>query len=767
MKKHESIQQKPQGSNSHVAYQVLCSRLSVDELSFTIKVQKLYISWGENSLLEIPAGQAWLPATPIYPVPMQLKDHPLLFYTLVAAVDSYILRQELSKSTHIVVSDIVKTLVKVFEYIWLRGYYSVSKVPEVEWSRLAGLLVKGGWVLALEVDSRASAALKDIKDPNLYLTPSHVRGGSPSLRRSFLELIGTNVAGRELVSVRCAVLRATSNFVGGTSIEEGTSLASGMSSTMLLQTLRSINLLADLSKPFGTDFLPINDPYKYSMKNGRAIGRTQNLTPESAAALLSYAFFWIYEAGPVLADLVEELAVKMTLLYDDDIEDEYAGDLNKDANICAFRAGKRGLFLAESNYRIALEALLSQKIESYSLRKSRDGHTSIFCMLSSLFSACFVVISLMNARRKDEVLGGAVGIYANCAKVLDLDLKIYECEFYVEKSIKDYVPFYINSVSFRAVELLERISAVAWGWGNFINKGGLPSGRDAKLFCYPDLISGRIYRYSFGADVHNGPAREFVSAALGDEYKDMRIASHMMRRGYGQIYLYRYEDANLVALAQKYEHSSLDTTIGYVTNGFEVNVSNDAAAVWRGLSAAQVSARAEHAAYVMQELKEAGEEKIFSFVRDVVTGAKNFGGGFSRLVERLYRMLSTRIDYSSLDEERTVEVLGKSLLARGHAPHPYPHATCMAGMSRKSAACSEEGRLARERASAVVCSGCAYSVVMDAHLQNMRREEMRLTTAADDGKPGIKQQHAEAALQNLRRVIFLQERRLGIENEPK
>ncbi|RYH53694.1 MAG: hypothetical protein EON54_13505, partial [Alcaligenaceae bacterium] len=172
MKITETIQQECLGS-SPPYYQVLCARLAVDESKSIIKVRKTHPRWDGQQWIEIHVGQAWLPATPLHPIPSRLSDHPALFFTIVAAVDSHLIRQPLSKSTHAIAGDIVKTLVKTFEYIWVRGYYSVSKVPEVEWRRLAALLAEGGWFLALEIDARIARITSSVEDPKVYLRAGH------------------------------------------------------------------------------------------------------------------------------------------------------------------------------------------------------------------------------------------------------------------------------------------------------------------------------------------------------------------------------------------------------------------------------------------------------------------------------------------------------------------------------------------------------------------------------------------------------------------
>ena len=93
-------------------------------------------------------------------------------------------------------------------------------------------------------------------------------------------------------------------------------------------------------------------------------------------------------------------------------------------------------------------------------------------------------------------------------------------------------------------------------------------------------------------------------------------------------------------------------------------------------------------------------------------------------------------------------------------PHPYPHATCMAGQARLGAACAKNGALAREMAGPVVCGGCKYSNITFEHIMFMEEEVERLSADSHHSPDTLRGAQLTKEVMNVRRIIILQKTRL-------
>lgn len=749
-------------------YRLMSGALALDSSRWILSMKKRHSRKNKSPWHIIDIGGAWLPPSPVNPKSIQLRERPDLCWMIVATIDGYLVRQKTSKSGHIVASDIARYLCKLCEYAWLQGFYRPQDMPKEAWEPLRQSLVVGGWVQALQVERRTLDLLR--QEPQLakiHLRPRHDTSKGLCVRTEFLERLGTNIAGRELAWVRTLLVQALSHSRNA-EVGEVPSFQflpkQPASQTMLLQILRYLNMLADVDPPVGLAYLPTADANAYAMKHGRPGGRTENISPQVGAELMKNAFKWIFDIGPAVVDLVEITAVQLAPVYGKEFALSYAGDPNSEANLRACRSaiGRRLQACLPECKRV--EALIGKKITSYTRLTPRPQETSLYAVLNQLYTACFIVLAAMNARRRDEVSHEAIGLHMNCIRWIDEELKLVQGEFYIEKTIKDYDWFYINEVSLAALEILRSISAVAWNWLEYANGEPTPTDRDMKLFCYPAFASphkGKVIWFDFNANPR-GMANEFLTIALGELRIDFVIAPHMFRRLYGLIYHYRYEDATLVGLARKYRHFDITSVLRYVTNGIETRVGSHAMAMWSS-PAGTVGRQEQEQKMIWNEVNAVGIEKLFAFVEDVVSGVTQFGGGFARLVSRFHRKLSGHIDYKELDQARKAKTLAKVFKARGHMPQPYRHATCMAGENRKSSACSENGHLARENASPVVCTGCPYSVVKAPHVRAMEADAEVLKTQVEGAKGPLATASAEREWKNLVRVIQLNKQRLGSE----
>jgi hypothetical protein len=669
------------------------------------------------------------------------------------------------------VAALAKYLIKLIEYAWLRGFYRLQDMPAPAWVELRDKLVSGGFVAALNIEERTVRLLQQVSAED-FLYEAHGTGKTcvESVRSVFLEQLGTNISSRELEWIRNLLVQARVDRAlakSGDLSRYARKDAQAMSVTTLLRCLRAFNQLAEVEPPFGLTYLPIEDADAFARKRGRRGGRTPNITPEVAAKLLKSAFEWVYDYGPAMVRLIEEVAVLLAYYFAPEFEQIYQEDPKAKQNYAAYKSQIRAKILSLASTRKEVEGLLGVRITTYVNKETRGDETSLYALLNKLYSACFLVLAIMNARRKDEISSRVIGLHMHSLAVFDEELGLAECEFYVEKTIMNYENFFINDVSRRALEHLESIAVITWGWADHVSKAKIPEGRDEKLFCYPAFAAahkGVAVWYDFNQNP-NGMAKQFLEDSLGPLFEKFSVAPHMFRRLYGIIYHYRFEDATLVALAQKYRHLDVTSVLRYVTNGLELAADQHPLSLWgTGKPRDQKIAEIQS---IGKEIGAVGEEKVREFVDAVVHGVKSYGGQFARLVGRFHRHLSGHVDYSGLDSEQKADRLAKTLLARGHLPEPFRDVTCMAGRNRPRAACAKDGRLAQERAGAVVCTGCPYSLIVAAHLDAMEKDAASMKARIVGERGTHAAALAERELINLNRVITLNRVRLGIHNGQK
>lgn len=750
--------------------QITSKQLRFDPATCNATVRKKYFRREESPWYPISIGDAWLPASPVNPLPIRLRERPELCRTVFATLETVLRKRGMNKSTHLVVADVAGCLIKLIEYAWLRGFYQLQDMPAAAWVEFRKKLVSGGFVAALDIEGRTARLLRDVQ-ANAFLKVRHDSDkAAVGIRTEFLERLGTNIAGNELRWPRQLLVQARDNEELGRSGDLSRYTrkpAQTMSVAGLNQCLATFNQLAEVDAPYGLTYVPTEDFVAFARKHGRQGGRTPNVTPEVAAALLKSAFEWVYDYGPPVVHLIEEISLQLACYVSPEVKRIFLGDPDAERNYLRYKFSIRKKVLSNSSARKEVESLLELRITSYCKKESRGDEISLYGLLNKLFSACFVVIATMNARRKDELSHKVIGLHMRSLAIFDEQLGLAECEFYIEKTIKDYEKFFINDASRRALELLESIAVVTWGWAEYVLRVPMPEGRDEKIFCYPAFAAenNRVaVWYNFNQNP-NGMARQFLVDALGPLFEQYSVAPHMFRRLYGLIYHYRFEDGTLVALAQKYVHLDVTSVLRYVTNGLELDADQHPLSLW-GTGKLREPKIVEIES-IGKEIAAVGEEKLRELVGAVVEGVDSFAGQFARLVGRFHRRLSGLVEYSGLDSEERADRLAKTLLARGHHPEPFRDVTCMAGRSRPGAACATDGRLAQERAGAVVCTGCPYSLIVAAHLDAMEQDAalLKLRSEVEHGTHAAAL--AERELVNLNRVITLNRARLGLQSGQK
>jgi hypothetical protein len=698
----------------------------------------------------------FLPPNAFQPAPVSLSDAPQQSKLLFSFLSVYASRlpPEGSNTTHTHLSQAFRSMVKHFEYMWQNGIYDLKDWDEVAATELAKKLGEGGWTQALNIDERTRQAIGRMTDDVLarFVSKAKSKSGGYSLSDKFAAVIGTNCRHTELISAKLIILKRlgliddnAESKQSGTPVRRRSSEA-GMIVSHLRQELRWINLLS-APLPTGEEltFVPYPDTVKIAEKFGRKGGRTGNLTPDIVAALLKESASWILEHSPHVIGLLEDIISGLIEARDEGRPRDVA---------CVERAIKLSRHASE------LAKTLGEPILTITLSSDPNG-TSVKRLIYNVASACFVVISFLNARRKNELQHKKHGLHRNALRRVDRSLDLHECEFYIEKTFKRYVPFYVGRATTRAIRVLESLSDCARTIDDLRADTASKIAEDLredKLFQLPRVAGkrdgGGAQWFDFVASV-NGIARELIERALGSN-TGIRVHAHMFRRAYALIFHYRFENATLVALAQQLGHFDLETVLIYVTDVFGGVDTATASSYARGID----EAREKEQQAIRAEVKQVGFDRVRELAEQVVAGRADASGGFARLVTRFHQRLGRNVSYARLSAGGKAKALGDVLVHAGHQFRPMRHANCVASASRrsKSAACysMEEGRNMPEDASPDRCGACPYSHFVQAHIDLWRADAQKLDERAVVlGCNTVAGQQAIVEVSNLRRAIQL------------
>lgn len=638
---------------------------------------------------KVTLAQRWLPSTTLLP-PTRLGQHRGAVEAIALVADRQLIRGPNNSKQHGTVAFIVATLAKFWEYLFLESVYSLAHVREQHMTELAAKLAAGGWAEALRLRARTTTLLGTGSGAQWIRYSSK---NAIALRETFAEAIGTNMTGRELAGAR-------------TIIEQRLQLASSLSPrrkssrSLLNQWFRAISELSLVQAELQRTPILFANYFGTAKALGRAPGRTRNLGIDEAAALLKRAVTFIYDRGPALLKFLKLLGESQAKWQGTERErqrcfQEFLGDLE-------------------------IQQLLLEGLKV----STRKGHSSARLLnecVHHIYDSCFIVLAAMNARRKNEISHRRFGLSRKSMRAVSDAHKLYLCDFYIEKTVQDYVPFYVNQTSFVAWELLLEMENLFWP--TELRRPG------NNLFAYRRFteagLGARAVAYAFGAD--QGHVIGFVAAALPGCDK-VNFGAHAFRRFYALIFYYRYENSTLQALSHQLMHLGLENTRQYVVDAL---ATEGGERIPVALSEEKRAARDVFVAALHQEMGVVAKEKLVITVDKILSQDEPFAGKFSKLVLRLHAKLASTVDFSQLSRRAQANRVASSLLAHGHEPEPFLHADCMSGTGtgKRSARCwSHELRGPdKSRASPSTCNGCPYQNVSRGHIAGLEQHAAKLS----------------------------------------
>lgn len=659
-------------------YEIRCRMLTFED-----DVLGVGLKFSENHKtgeMTIDFASAFLPPNRLNPQVTQFKDRPDIARVVVAVIDTYMLRQQDTKSTAQTAVSIGHSIIRTLEYFWLQDIYHLKYVTPGHWANLLEKFASGGWYLALDLEHRASV----IDMRTLNLTRRKQKEGIEYSCNSLLAAIGANIGTGQ---VRLEYRRGDAR---GQLLRTRADPMPGPASLMAL--VSNLNNLVELPKEMRATCVAHPSPAAFAESAAAARNRTENFEPAHLASLMAEAYRWVSIYSDPIIKLVEKVYSDLSAYELEDVVEA------------------RLLRLLEAPEKRVVENLLGVRVVTVARLGDWDLGMGLLGLIRTLLAACFLLLGVFNGRRKDEVASKATGLYAEGFECVDEVLSLYQSYFYCEKTICDYRQFYVNEISFKALTTAKAISDIAWSV--VARNGGQPqTGQLRKLFCMPPRgreQSPAWYDYSTDSGIENLCKRATGATII------ISPNSHMFRRAYAVVFTYRYENADLYALSQQLAHRDLAMSLHYVFEGPSRVLAHHAAKLW-GDGGESKKARAAQAAELAAEVKAYGRVKLHDDVLEILRGGASVAGGFPRLVQRFARKLLGRISYDDASLKQAAKTVSSTLIDRGHAVIPFPHGNCNAGSPKPGARCFHEGQLAREFASPKVCGTCPYHLMKETH----------------------------------------------------
>lgn len=648
----------------------------------------------------------FLPETRLVPQ-CKLSEQTDLGIATVLAVDTYLCGAPGSKATHVTVTGMVSAITKCWEWGRLNGIYRAEDWNASHFRLLEKQLAQGRWPVALHAESRIQDCLNTRPPPKLIV---RMFLGEFTVRRALKRLLGTNMSLKELNCGRSIIC----GYVGGTPPVGGWGEKYAPiqpSAKWLASSFWMLNLLSGLPKSYGFKLTPFPNPRERAQKMGKPNARTPTLSVDQAIAMMVHSVKVVDQHSEVICDLVREVG---RIIYE-------AGQA--EVNQTKYRS------LVALNWRQSLVRIRAVEILGHDIsivsRCDREL-MSVPKVVESLISACFVQIAILNARRKDEIIHKSFGLRRDSMSVINEELGVFEGQFYIEKTLKSYAPYFVNQATYSAFSVLKKLEEAQLAVeALFTGEARDPESMSHSMFWMRNvamsnkLMSRVWFSFSFGT---RGAGLDFTTAALGEGASTIRGGVHVFRRFYGIIYLYRFEHGGLLSLRYQLAHRSCEMTKQYVTSAMIDAVESRIPIAMRRPSDAVRAAVDEDWQALDEVIQEVASEKLLSVIKGLLDGHA-FSGGFPRLVERLHRRLLGELDYSAMDTARQARRLQQRLMGRGHALRPLPHADCAAGTSKaRGAKCSNNkvSGPAPENATAKVCSTCPYSWTSGGHIEGLK-----------------------------------------------
>jgi hypothetical protein len=357
-----------------------------------------------------------------------------------------------------------------------------------------------------------------------------------------------------------------------------------------------------------------------------------------------------------------------------------------------------------------------------------------------------------------------LGLKRNSVRVVNWELGVFEADFYIEKTLRSYAPFFVNRCTFDAFTCLVNLERSHM---RLVAIFGESTGQiEHSLFWRRRFLlstRGLSPRTWFEFSLNRTKAAaKFSAEALGETVSPHGTSAHIFRRFYALLFMYRFEHSSLLHLRHQLGHLNLESTRIYVTDesvtALEARIPT---ALRRGADQVRSTVDAELKAIELELANVAGE-KLDDTLRAIISGSAR-SGGFPRLILKLEARMMADLEFGALDHDARLERLGSRIKSRGHHVRPMPHGDCYAGTSpAHSAHCSGSGKgPVPSNAEPITCARCPYSLTTVGHLAGMKEDLNLLETELEQTTPAsLIYAQKDSELRNLRAATALHQARL-------
>lgn len=643
-----------------------------------ISIKKSSAAIGESEWQKVSLAKYYLPPNKLFQKPIKLTFNEDFCLSICMAIDNYLIKNRLSKSTHLIILRHLDIYAKFFEYCWLNSIYHLNDFPKACWTDFLTKFSRGNWFCALDILERTRnfASTLTREEAQSYISSQRKQLGYSLNISNQLQLdLGTNAFianSRQNRKVLFDILQKTDQSSNNISPDYRHDAARNIDSL-----LSKLTALTKLPSNLRLNSLPLGNKFVDITKELVQSGRTRSLSPDQLAQLLLEAHQWVSNfSGPIIS------------LYEAFDKACPVSDVSLPNHIRRSRLKK----LPETRL---VESVVGVKVVRLG-GMSFGENISLSSLGFSLAMACFLVIGTMNARRKDEVVGKTIGMFHDCLTIENESLGLYKCLFYIEKTSMKYEQFYVNEMTHDAFQVMKKLSSITWR--RCEEMGETIEREKRKIFALP-IFSQRESQFQWFSNVPRRRYEAFYHRCFRNSGSYTRIHGHMFRRAYALVFHYRYENATLLALSRQLRHRDLGLTCIYVLEPGTRDISERGETLWAIPKNRTNTGKDIWSGELFEELEEVSKEKLFNSVVSIIEGSESFSGGFVKLINRLHGKLGNRIDYVKLSKKDQGKLVADMLIDRGHRSEPFGHGDCNAAGPSALARCYDEGdnRLKKRR----------------------------------------------------------------------
>ena len=423
--------------------------------------------------------------------------------------------------------------------------------------------------------------------------------------------------------------------------------------------------------------------------------RNKNLSVDVAVELLGAAYDVMENILPLVLELLND-GKKLTAIHS---------------------AKKFPSKLQTLKSKLAVESVLQVRITAWCSsrhRRTTENEYTVVEIISIVQGAAAILIAALTARRQREICDPEIGIRREDFYPIN---EIYaKCNFYIEKTLQDRDLLNITAFTGQVIKNLISLSD-ATNWDNIINT------EEGSIFKYYSLGAAfrprkmLHFRFVNESNVHTNSLEAFLTYAFRKSTHKPDLNPHMLRRLYGIIYLYRFDEPRLRALSKHYRHTLIASTRTYVTDPPSRDKSESIQAKMGLGNGILKHRRLTDDNDLTNIINDVSEQKFRETVTAILNGQPCLGG-FAKIVRKLYQKLTL---IGEFDNDANVDSVISLLAKNKHFPKPFSHSQCNAPCSKinPTAKCFNDGHLCRSEASAIICNGCIYQAQFDIHLQNI------------------------------------------------